>query len=999
MPNAIHPPDDTPSPDAPESDPRRLVAFPRPPASKHPSHNLPLELSTFIGREREMAEVKRLLASTRLLTLTGPGGCGKTRLALAVARDLVGSFEEGIWLAELASLSDPELVAQTVASILGVRDQPGHPLAKTLSDYLQPRQLLLILDNCEHLIEACAELAGTLLRTCPDLKVLATSREPLGITGETGWLVPSLSVPDLYHPRTPESLARYEAVRLFVERAAAAAPSFTLTDRNATAMGRVCQHLDGIPLAIELAAARVRALTVEQISQRLNDCFSLLTSGSRVALPRHRTLRATIGWSYELLGQEEQILFQRLSVFSGGFTLEAVEEVCSGEGIKRNEILDVLSRLVDKSLVLVAEPRDGEARYRLLETVRQYGREKLLESGLAEAIRERHAIFFLSLAEEVEPKLKGAESRLWLEWLEAEHDNMRAALRWAADTGEAKTELRLAGALWWFWLRYGYLSEGRKWLEGTLERAEPSAHARARAKVLWGAGFLAFSQVNHPSARSRLEESAEISRKLGDKRGLAYALSFLSLVLTHQGDLASARPPAEDSIRLFREDGEDRWGLGIALTNMGVVLEAHADYDLAVSLFEESATIFRELGDMWPLSIPLRHLGIVASRRGDHVRAEELYRESLAALRELGEKWLISLCLEELAGAACAQGEYDRAARLWGAEETISEAIGATVRALYRADYDRGVEAGRAGLGEEAFKAAWEEGRAMTLEEALAYALDEPAELHEEKNVVRSSAQTASVEVRVPPELRIFALGAARVYRGEYALTPSDWGYAKPRELLYYLLSHPPRTKEQIGLALWPEASTSQLRSSLHRTLHHLRKALGGPEWISFEKGRYSFNRSLEYFYDVANFETKLSAARKVEAKAPARAISLLQEALELYGGDFLEDLTVEGEWALSRQEELMREYQEALLSLGELLYGERRYAQAAEVYRKVIAHDSYLEGAHRELMRSYAALGERGQALKHYQSLVELLREELGSSPTLETTGLYERLRQGADI
>ena len=966
--------------------------------SKHPPRNLPLEVSSFIGREREMAEVKRLLASTRLLTFTGPGGCGKTRLALAVARDLVGSFEEGIWLAELASLSDPELVAQTIASILGVRDQPGRPLAETLSDYLRPRRLLFILDNCEHLIEACAELVGTLLSTCPDLKVLATSREPLGITGETGWLVPSLSVPDLYHPRTPESLARYEAVRLFIERAAAVAPSFTLTDRNAAAVGRVCRHLDGIPLAIELAAARVRALTVEQISERLDDCFRLLTSGSRAALPRHRTLRATIGWSYELLGQEEQILFQRFSVFSGGFTLEAVEEVCSGEDIKRNEILDLLSLLVEKSLVWMNE-REGEARFRLLETVRQYGWEKLLETGAAEDIRERHANFFLALAEEAEPKLKGAQSQLWLERLEMEHDNLRAALRWAADTGKAETELRLAGTLWWFWLRHGHLSEGRRWLEATLGGAESSGHARVRAKVLCGAGFLAFSQVNHPSARSRLEASAEICRELGDKRGLAYALSFLSLVLTHQGDLASARPPAEEGVRLFREDGGDRWGLGIALTNMGVVLEAQADYELAISLFEESAAIFRKLGDRWPLSIPLRHLGIVASRQGDHARAEALYRESLATLRELGERWLISLCLEELAGAASAQGEYDRAARLWGAEETICETIGATVRALYRADYDRGVEAGRVGLGEEAFKAAWEEGRAMTLEEALAYALDESTGSHEEENVGPPGAQTASAEVRVPPELRIFALGPARVYRGEHALTPSEWGYAKPRELLFYLLSHPPRTKEQIGLALWPEASTSQLRSSLHRTLHHLRKALGRPEWISFEKGRYSVNRSLEYFYDVAVFETKLSQARKVESEAPAQAISLLREAVELYGGDFLEDLTVEGEWALRRQEELRREYQEALLSLGGLFYGEGHYAQAAEAYRKAIAHDSYLEGAHRELMRTYAALGERSQALRHYQNLVELLRDELGSSPTLETTGLYDRLRQGADI
>jgi DNA-binding SARP family transcriptional activator len=563
--------------------------------------------------------------------------------------------------------------------------------------------------------------------------------------------------------------------------------------------------------------------------------------------------------------------------------------------------------------------------------------------------------------------------------------------------GRSGDRTTVGGALWWFWLRHGHLSEGRRWLEGALERAEPSSYAAARAKVLCGAGFVAFSQVSHPSARSRLEESARIFRELGDERGLAYALTFLSIVLTHQGDPASARPPAEECVRLFREDSGDRWGLGISLINMGVVLEAQTDYDRAIPLFEESAAIFRELGDRWPLSIPLRHLGIVASRKGDHARAEELYRESLAALRELGEKWLISLCLEELAGAACAQGEYARAARLWGAEETICEAIGATVRALYRADYEQGVEAAHGALGKEAFKAAWEEGRAMRLEEAITYALDEPTVFHEKGETRLPVAQAASVKAH--PELRIFALGPARVERGEHALTPSEWGYAKPKELLFYLLSHPPRTKEQIGLALWPEASSSQLRSSLHRTLHHLRKALGRPEWISFEKGRYSFNRSLEYFYDVAVFESKLAEARRVQAEVPARAIFSLQEAVEVYGGDFLEDLVAEGEWALSRQEELRREYQEALLSLGGLLFGEGRYGEAAEAYRKVIAHDSYLEAAHRQLMRSYAALGERGQALRHYQTLVELLRKELDSSPAPESTELYQRLRQGAGV
>jgi two-component SAPR family response regulator len=469
--------------------------------------------------------------------------------------------------------------------------------------------------------------------------------------------------------------------------------------------------------------------------------------------------------------------------------------------------------------------------------------------------------------------------------------------------------------------------------------------------------------------------------------------------MAHQGDPAVARPLAEEGVRLFREDGGDRWGLAIALTNRAIVAEAEADYELAISLFEDSAAILRELGDKWPLSIPLRHLGTVALRRDDYVRAERLYKKSLASLRELGEKWLISLCLEELAGVACAQGQHARAARLWGAEKTICEAIGATVRALYRADYERGVAAARAGLGEKAFEAEWAQGRAMTLEGGIAYALDEPTTTPQQKeDAPPPVAPTASAETKAPPELRIFALGPARVYRGEEALASSEWAYAKSRELLFYLLCHTSRTKAQIGLDLWPEASPSQLRSAFHNVLHHLRQALGRPEWVLFEKGRYAFNRSLGYFYDVEAFESKLSEARRVEDEAPAQAISQLKEAVELYGGAFLED-SAESEWAFVRQEELRRTCQEALMELGRLLFAEGRYAEAVEAYRRLIGHDALLEEAHRELMRCQARLGERSRALRHYRDLLELLGEELGSSPAPETTELYERLRRGEDL
>ena len=540
--------------------------------------------------------------------------------------------------------------------------------------------------------------------------------------------MPSLSLPDPHDLPPVEELSRYGAVRLFVERAADVASSFAVTKQNAPAMAQVCQRLDGIPLAVELAAARVRVLPVEGISDRLYNSLKLLTGGSRTALPRHKTLEATIDWSHELLPEEERTLFRRLTVFAGGFTLEAAEQICAGEGIEKNEVLDLLSRLLDKSLVVVQKQGD-EARYRLLEVIRQYGEEKLRGFGEAEFIRRDHAGFFLALAEKAEPRINGPDHRLWLERLEAEHDNFRAALSWAAEARKMETELRLAGALWWFWLRNAHMSEGRCWLEGALKRVEPSAHTAARAKALCGAGWLAFSQVDHAAAQPQLEESAALYREAGDRRGLAHTLSFLSVLLTHRGESSSARRYADESVRLFREIEEDRWGLAIALNNRGIVAEAQAEYAQAIPFFEESADILRRLEDRWALSLPLRHLGTVALRQGDHIRAERLYKESLEQCRQLGEKWLISLCLEELAGVACLQGQHTRAARLWGADETIREAIGATVRALYRADYDHGLTAARETLGDAAFTAAWGTGRKMTLEEAVAYALEEVPEL------------------------------------------------------------------------------------------------------------------------------------------------------------------------------------------------------------------------------------------------------------------------------
>jgi predicted ATPase/DNA-binding SARP family transcriptional activator len=1043
-----------------------------------PGH-LPLLLSSFIGREREIAEVKQTLVSHRLLTLTGTGGCGKTRLSLEVAAGLVEEFEDHIWVVGLVALSEPSLVPQSVASTLGLREQPERALTEMIIDFLHPRRALLVLDNCEHLIHACATLVQTLLATCPRLHILATSRESLGLPGETIWPVPSLSFPDPQHLPPLESLKQYDAIHLFVDRTADVLPSFVLTSQNAPVVAQICQRLDGIPLAIELAAARMRVLSVEQLAARLDSSFHLLTGGSRIALPRQQTLRATIDWSYDLLSEHERALFHRLSVFAGGSTLEAAEAICAGAKLEQHAVLELLSSLINKSMVVVVEQGD-EARYRLLETTRQYAWEKLTASGEVESIRLNHAHFFLRLAEMAEPKLKSAVRRLWLERLEREYDNLRTALTWLREHGEMERGLQLAAALTWFWYFRGYISEARQWLEGTLALREASGRTPGRAKALFAAGCMAWVQGEYAKAYAHLDESVAIWREVKDRQDLAYSLTLLGVVTELQGDHTAARVLQEESLAVFREVG-DTWGLALALDWLGYTMRVQRDHARARSLFEESRALFREVGDKWGLShtlhglgavvyrqgndaqacslleealalrrevgdrwqlaqsldtlgvvvqhqgdygracvlfeeslglyrevgdmlgviFSLRYLGEIAQYQGDYERATTLFQERLLLSRQIGHKRRIVECLEELARVAEAQGYFIRALQLFGATDALLTPISARVLPDDHTGYDRNVAAIRTQLPAEVYTATWAEGQTMTMEQAIEYALTESAksDLTAPRPMAAdlTTKPTALVEEKAGPALRIFAFGPGRVYRGEYALTTSDWIYSKVRELLFYLLCSASRTKEQIGLALWPDASPAQLRSNLHNTLYHLRHILSRPEWIVFEHNNYTFNRQLPYWFDVEAFESHLAGARQLQVNAPAQAIHALEEAVKLYQGDFLEDM-VTGDWPLVRRDALRRMYLEALLALGQLCFADGRYAEATEAYRQAIAHDSYQEVAHRELMRCYVRQGERGQALRHYQSLLEWMRDELGSPPAPETTALYERLRQGKD-
>jgi predicted ATPase/DNA-binding SARP family transcriptional activator/DNA-binding CsgD family transcriptional regulator len=731
-----------------------------------PKHNIPAALSSFIAREREMVEVERVLAMTRLLTLTGVGGSGKTRLALEVARELAGAYPDGAWLAELAPLSDPELLPQAVAAALDLREWSEgseQPFITPLIDALRSKELLLVLDNCEHLIDACAHLAEVLLGSCPGLRILATSREALGVAGEATWVVPPLAVPDLRHPTTLDETATSGSVRLFLDRARYRRPAFALTPRNVSDLAKICRWLDGIPLAIELSAARVATMSVEEIAARLGDSLSLLTQGSRTVVPRQRTLRAALGWSYDLLGEPERRLFARLSVFVGGFSLEAAQALAPGEGIEEDEVLDLLSGLVDKSLVVAEATGEGEVRYGMLEPVRQYARERLEESGGAADLQSRHAAYFLKEAEAAEPQLTGPQQRWWLSRLDREHGNMRVALGWSLEGGD-ELGLRLGVALSRFWYQRGYLSEGRRWLEEGLFALGGAASELVRAKALGEAGWLSAAQGDYEQAKVAYEASLDVYRGLGNDRGIATCFHGLGSVASFLGDHGRATELLEESLTLLRQWGTDtdvvrvltmlgtlagiqgehtravarfEDGLSLArktgdvrsvaifLNNLGHATLALGDPERATVLFEESLARYREVGDDQGATISLINLGLAALTRGDHGRTTELLLESLTLLREVESKLLMVEWLEVMAGAAGARGQVQRAARLWGAAQTFRQDMGAPLPSDELAMLEPYLSSARSLVEEKVWEVARTEGRTMTHERAVEYALSE----------------------------------------------------------------------------------------------------------------------------------------------------------------------------------------------------------------------------------------------------------------------------------
>jgi predicted ATPase/serine/threonine protein kinase len=811
-------------------------------------NNLPTNLSKFIGREKEIAEVKGALSEYRLVTLTGSGGVGKTRLSLQVATELLDQFPNGTWFVELAPITDPDLIPQIILTAADMQAQQGRSALESLTDFLREKTSLLVLDNCEHLIEACAKLADTLLNAAPNLKILASSREALGVKGEQAWHVPSLSIPDLKHLPAVEGLSQYEAVRLFIDRAVLAQPHFTVTDENANAVAQICSRLDGIPLAIELAAARVKVLKAEQIAERLNDRFRLLTGGSRTALPRQQTLRALIDWSYDLLAENEKLLLRRLAVFMGGCMLEAAEQVCSDGQLHAEDVLDLIIHLVDKSLVVVDE-QPGQLRYRMLETVRQYAREKLLESGEGERFRIQHLAYFLKFAEETEPHLSRAEQIEWLDRLELDDDNLRAALEWAVDDPQndpPEAALRLCNALWYFWYLRGNRLGRREWFSRALTIPTQSLRTIARARALGIAGFFALQQYDQEEAATLLEESIILCRELNNKPGLAFAIFRKAVYLSFASkDLSVVRSLYEESLNLYRQI-DDRWSISWVLYGLGELALFNAyDHPAAHQYLKESLKLSREAGDRHRISFTLQRLGTlavnqgnlsaawecfyeslilgrelndkegmetslfslvnVAYGQGNYQQAEQLLEEMIAIARDLGDKeefafiqfllgrvaryqtnykeaikwhtesltylqkinnkntvaWIVlglgelarlendyvaahSYLLEALSGAkeidereiiiwvleefaalGAAQGQAKRSAALFGAAETLRAMIQVVLFPVERAEVDKNIAATRAQMSEDEFNQAWTEGKAMTMEEAIKFALEE----------------------------------------------------------------------------------------------------------------------------------------------------------------------------------------------------------------------------------------------------------------------------------
>jgi predicted ATPase/transcriptional regulator with XRE-family HTH domain len=679
---------------------------------------LPIPPNGLIGREQEVAVVVSLLQrpDVRLLTLTGPGGTGKTRLALEAAAQLVTAYAHGVCFVNLAPIQDPTLVTLTIAQALGIKERRGETLLQTLGLVLRTRQLLLVLDNLEHVLPAAPDVAA-LLADAAQLTVLATSRASLRLSGEHECHVPPLVVPDALHRPPLEQLAEYESVRLFVARAKAVQPGFELDADNVDAVAQICRQLDGLPLAIELAAARVKLFSPRALINHLRRPLALLTNGPRDMPARQQTLRNTIDWSYHLLGDGEQRLFRRLSMFAGGAPLDGLEAVCVDDDDGGQAIVDGITALLDHSLIQ-RQGTDSALRVAMLETTREYALERLIADGELETLRARHAAFYRRLSGEAEPHFRRAGQAQWLARIACDIDNIRAALAWSVEH-DAATAVQIAGALWWFWYYSGRYGEGLRWSVAAFERSAALGAMRSRAQAAVGAAMLALYGADLPRCQQLCEAGRTLAQAVGDQQQQTLAHNILGTLARTRGDHATARRLYEESLALARTAG-DPWLTALALGNLGIMTFHQDDPRAAAGALDESLSLFRTVGDTWYIATLLHIQGRVARLNGDVPQAAAHLRESLALFRTLGNHWGVALSVGGLATVARAQGDAEEAAELLGAEEALREAVGEPLYPTIRRDHERVVAELRTTLGEAPLAAAWARGRELTAEQIFA---------------------------------------------------------------------------------------------------------------------------------------------------------------------------------------------------------------------------------------------------------------------------------------
>jgi predicted ATPase/DNA-binding CsgD family transcriptional regulator len=745
--------------------------------------HLPQPLTSFVGREREVAAVIDLLHrnNVRLLTLTGPGGVGKTRLAIQVAQVEAVDFPDGVWFVPLAPIRDPTLVASTIARTVGIAETAGRSSEEGLAAFFAGRHALLVLDNFEHVLDA-APVVTELLTACPALKALVTSRAVLRLSAEHHLVVPPLASVEPTRPLLVPQVREAEAVRLFEARASAASGAFVLTDANASEVAALCTRLDGLPLAIELAAARIRALPPSEMLQRLDQRLRFLTGGARDQPLRFRSLRDAIAWSYDLLTPEEQLVFRRMAIFVGGCTVAAAEAVVGGRDNDALDAFETIASLIDKSLLHQEMGADGKTRYLMLETIREYGLEQVATCGEEERMRRRHAAYYLALAEHAAPEPPGPSGVAWLPLLEAEHPNLRAALTWLGEHGEAQEFVRLASALWQLWYQHGHFREGRLWLERAMECANDVPPSLSAA-LLYKAGTLAHYQGDEARAVALLEEGLALSRELEGTWATPYGLMALGLVTVDQGHYAEAVPLLEEALPIFEEMGYQS-GAALTLGHLAVAAYGQGDWARAAAVGEEALQLARRLEDTWAAGLARWFLGLTACEHGAYAEAARCFSENLDVDLTEGYREAIADGFACFAVLAVEIGQMESAARLLGVAAALREMIGAVLALPERATYERATTMARAALEEDAFAAAWAAGQALSLEEATMLTRD----VADVATSVTASASPADPVVGpglTPRELEVLRLLAAGHSNAQIA----DVLFISPRTVSTHLTS------------------------------------------------------------------------------------------------------------------------------------------------------------------------------------------------------------------